>query len=217
MKSKSSQPIDPLDEIKFQMRSGRRRFFIRGSDPDTDLLSFWKWSGSNLLINTVRGVLAEFLVVSSLDLVKEPRNNWDSYDIRLESGVKIEVKSAARYQAWKQKKPSPIKFGIPKRKSWNSDTGESAKEASRSADIYVFCKLNDIEPMNLDNWEFYVLLTECINESYGDQKTVSLKSLKRQFPELKERLKLRFDQLDCAIKEAEEHVLLRRKNQTETT
>ena len=199
MKSKSSPPIDPLGDIKFGIRSGCSRFFNLSSNPNINLLDFWEWSASNLLVNTTRGVLAEFLVASSLGLTEEPRNNWDSYDIKLECGVKIEVKSAAKYQAWEQKGPSRIEFGISK-----------PKKGDRPAHIYVFCVFNEIEPLNLDRWDFYVLLTEHINKRCGTQGKISLTSLKRIFQsKLNE---CRFDGLKSTVEIAASNVPLCRVN-----
>lgn len=90
---------------------------------------------------------------------------------------------------------------------WNNDTGEYSSESFRPADIYVFCVLNEIDPMNLDNWDFYVLLTEHINERCGDQKNITLDSLVKQFPELK---KCRFDELRQIIEDAARGALRRR-------
>ena len=196
------------------MKSGREEFFSQILNPDINVLNFWRWLGSNLLVNTTRGVLAEFLVASSLCLAKEPRNNWDSYDIELKPDVRIEVKSAAKYQAWKQRKVSQIEFGIQKRKKWNSKTGKYSDEQTREAHIYVFCVFNKIEPLNLDDWEFYVLLSERINERCGDQSKISLTSLKHKFPELKP---FRFDELNNAINVMASDVLVRRGDQLGTS
>lgn len=198
MGSKPLPSNDQLDEQTVEMKSGHEKFFSQSLDPNIDVIDFWKWSSSNLLINTTRGVLAEFLVASSLCLVKEPRNNWKSYDIKSKSGIKIEVKSAAECQAWKQDELSPIEFGISK-----------PKDSNRKAEIYVFCVLYDTEPLNLDNWHFYVLLIEHIDQKCGDQAKISLKSLKNIFSsELKE---CRFHELHIAIEDAEEN-LLRKKS-----
>ena len=178
------------------------------------MLNFWRWLGSNLLVNTTRCVLAEFLVASSLGLVKEPRNNWDSYDIELKPNVRIEVKSAAKYQAWKQRKVSRNEFGIQKRKKWNSKTGEYLDEQTREAHIYVFCVFSKIGPLNLDDWEFYVLLSERINERCGDQSKISLTSLKRKFPDVKP---LRFDEFNNASNVMASNVLVRRGDQLGTS
>ena len=214
MKRKFSQSKNPLDEIKFEMKSGHENFFSRNSNPSIDVLSFWQWSNSDLLTNTTRGILAEFLVASALDLTKEPRIVWDNYDLIMESGVKIEVKSAAKYQTWKQNKSSIISFTIRKKYEWNDETGDFSQEKFRPAEIYVFCMLRETEPLNLDNWDFYVLLTKDINDKLGDQKTISLTSLRNQFSELR---KLRFDELQRAIKLAEGSVLRCHGNWTNAT
>lgn len=216
MKTKSSSSVNPLDKQEADMKEGDEKFFSQSSLPNIDVLAFWKWSSSNLLINTTRGILAEFLVASSLNLTDDPRFVWSNYDLITQSKVKIEVKSASIYQAWKQKGPSPIKFTIAKKYEWDEETGEYSHEPTRSAHIYVFCILWGIEPLKLDNWDFYVLPTDYINEKYGDQKTVSLTSLERQFPELIKRRPLRFDQLNCAIKSTARNIRLRCENRTKT-
>lgn len=214
MKSKYSQSKNPLDEIKFEMKSGQEKFFSGNSSPSIGVLNFWQWSNSNLLTNITRGILAEFLVASALNLTKEPRIVWDNCDIIMKSGVRIEVKSAAKYQTWKQNKSSLITFTIKKKYEWNDETGEFSHKEFRPAEIYVFCMLRETEPLNLDNWDFYVLLTKDINERCGDQKTISLTSLKNRFPELR---KLRFDELQLAIKIAESDALLCGGSRTRTT
>lgn len=210
MNSKQQKSIDPyLNRILIEKKSGDEQFVSDYSNPNINLSSFWKWSSSDLLTNTTRGILAEFIVASALDLVENPRNGWESWDFRLKTGVKIEVKSAAKYQTWKQKKCSPIKFTISKKYEWNDDTGEYSSERFRSADIYVFCELKGIYPMSLDNWDFYVLLTERINEKCDDQETITLGSLQNKFPETKK--KCRFDELRRMIDDAGRRVPLRKK------
>ena len=209
MNTKQQKSIDPLGEIPVEMKTGHEPFFSQHSSPNINVLGFWQWSNSDLLTNTARGILAEFLVASALDLVENPRIEWESHDLILESDVKIEVKSAAKYQKWKQSKESPINFTISKKYEWNNGTGEYSSESLRSADIYVFCVLNEIDPINLDNWDFYVLLTERINEKCDDQKTITLTSLQKLFPELSV---CRFDELSHKIDDAERRVLLRRKS-----
>lgn len=205
MNTKQQKSIDPLGEIQVEMKTGPEKFFNQSSNPNLSVLNFWQWSSSDLLTNIARGILAEFLVASALDLVKNPRIEWKSYDLKLKSDVKIEIKSSAKYQKWEQSKPSPISFSISKKKLDN--IVDPSSEPNRWADIYVFCVLNAIEPMNLDNWDFYVLQTEHINERCDDQQEISLSSLKDKFPELK---KCRFDELRHMIDDVERRVLLRR-------
>lgn len=215
MRSKPSRPNGRLAEQKVEMKLGHEKFFSRNSTLSIDVLNFWQWSNSDLLTNTNRAILSEFLVASSLDLIKEPRRIvWDNNNLVMKSKVEIEVKSAAKYQAWKQSEPSPISFMIKKKYEWNNETANYSNEPLRSADIYVFCVLHDIEFLNLDNWDFYVLLTKDINERCGDQKTISLTSLENRFPELR---KIRFDELQCAIKTAESDALLCSGSRRKTT
>jgi phosphodiesterase/alkaline phosphatase D-like protein len=58
----------------------------------------------------------------------------------------------------------------------------SAKR-KRQADVYVFCLLSHkakatVCPLNLDQWEFYVLSTNQLNNLVGEQKTITLDSLR---------------------------------------
>ncbi|MFZ0368828.1 MAG: hypothetical protein WAM07_04400 [Halobacillus sp.] len=82
---------------------------IKGTD--TTVVEFWRWVYSDLLSNTTRGILAEFLVGYALGLTHEPRVEWDKADF-VYKGRLIEVKSSAYIQAWEQQKPSKIIFNI---------------------------------------------------------------------------------------------------------
>ena len=109
-----------------------------------ELLSYWRWSSSQLLDNAQRGVFAEYLVCVALGCDGQPRDEWVAYDAKSRRGVTVEVRSAAYRQNWKQSKPSDIKFGIsPRKYSWNPDTGEEAvhNPPRRLACVYVFCVL----------------------------------------------------------------------------
>jgi hypothetical protein len=115
------------------------------------------------------------------------RIEWDACDIRLSNGTTIEVKSASYHQTWPQKKLSTITFGIGPARGWDSATNTSHAAPSRSADLYVFCLLahldrSTIDPLNLDQWEFYVLPTKVLNERAARQKTIGLAALKRLGP-----------------------------------
>jgi hypothetical protein len=65
------------------------------------LLDFWQWAYSDLLSNTNRGRLAEFIVARALSLgLTDVRIEWDAVDLVTPTGVKVEVKSAAYLQSW---------------------------------------------------------------------------------------------------------------------
>lgn len=100
---------------------------------------FWQWAFSDFMSNALRGVLAEYIVACAADCTHCSRTEWNAYDLQTKSGLKIEVKSAAYLQSWEQKKPSSIRFDIASKKGWNAVTNQSAGEALRSADLYVFC------------------------------------------------------------------------------
>lgn len=149
---------------------------------------FWSWAYSNIFGNINRSVFAEFLVGSALGVIDNPRNEWDSFDLRYQD-KKIEVKSASYLQDWYQNNPSTsrITFGIGKKKPWSRETNIMGREAVRSADCYVFCLYIKKDKEKLQNspesildvnaWQFFVLSTEQINQKFKNQKTVGLKRI----------------------------------------
>lgn len=57
----------------------------------------------------------------------------------------------------------------------------------RRSDVYVFCLLHHqdkqtLDPLDLDQWTFYVLPTRVLDERCPVQKTIRLSSLKRLSP-----------------------------------
>ncbi|OMP68691.1 hypothetical protein [Domibacillus epiphyticus] len=168
-------------------KNGEERFLLRNTETDMRLLEFWQWNQSDLLSNALRGMLAEFIVAKAVTATNKMRIEWDAFDLVTPSGIKIEVKSAAYVQSWQQAKNSAISFGIAPAKGWEAGTNTYATEIKRSADVYVFCLLNEkdrstVNPLNLDQWEFFVLSTEQINQEKGNQKTISLNSLLKMKP-----------------------------------
>ncbi len=157
-------------------------------------MDYWRWSGSRLLENVQRGVLAEFLVASALDLTDDARVEWGAYDIEYPCdnggrGIRIEVKSAAYIQSWHQERDSRISFGIaPSKESWDPRTNctESFSRPARTADIYVFCHFtprldhrDEADPLDVGQWDFYVLATEVLDRERPDGLTIGLESLRR--------------------------------------
>ena len=99
----------------------------------------------------------------------------------------MEVKSSASLQSWSQTKLSPIKFDIEPKTGWYAETNTYATERKRQADVFVFCVLTHtdkvtVDPLNLDQWDFYVLSTNRLNAAVGEQKSITLGSLLRQNP-----------------------------------
>ena len=175
-----------LPRIEPNPQSGCEPFKTGGEPLGLTLRDYWRWSGSNLLSNVGRGVLAEFLVASALGLTKEPREEWGAFDVEVPGCGTVEVKSAAYIQSWEQRDYSRISFDIAKRTSaWNPKTGkdEELDPPQRVADVYVFCLLRHkcqttIDPLNVEQWEFYVvhrLQLDC--SEWKENKTIGLNSL----------------------------------------
>lgn len=143
---------------------------------------FWQWAYSDFLSNALRGVLAEYIVARAIGCTHRPRVEWDAYDLRTDAGLKIEVKSAAYLQSWPQKRLSPIRFDISLKKGWDAETNITALEASRSADVYVFCvftaqERKTADPLNLSQWFFLVCPAATLAQRFGPQKSVALSAL----------------------------------------
>ena len=176
---------DGLLQQKIKLLKGNEPFRGRGIRKSLRLLDYWRWSGSVLLDNTSRGILAEFLIAAALDLHKKPRIEWEEHDLRTPSDTTIEVKSSAYVQSWKQSKPSVIQFGIAPHRSWDTETGKYRDGIKRWADIYVFCIFKGkkpLHPLDANKWEFYVLPTETLDQKCPDQKTIRLSSLEKLSP-----------------------------------
>lgn len=158
--------------------TGEEKFIFNGNDLPFDYLDFWQFQYSN--IYNLQEYIAEFLVAKALGTNK-PYNTdyWTLYDISYRN-KRIEVKQTSYYHPWNEgsKVSEQRTFNISKANS-NYETVGSENRFERQNDIYVFCLLNGNTketsyPLNLNNWEFYVVPTTFINEHCGDNKTVSL-------------------------------------------
>ena len=148
-----------LNPLEIELRTGDEPFC--GGGLSLRLLDYWRWSGSSLMDNTARGMLAEFFVAAAIGQHQIPRVEWERYDLRTGTGVTIEVKSSAAIQTHKQPRESPIEFGIGPRKGWDRETGQYSEEARRWADLYVFCVLEGTEPLDVDRWQSTCSRAQC--------------------------------------------------------
>lgn len=176
---------DPYPELKVEQKDGAERFHMSGSEVGFALLDYWRWSGSDLVNNVARGILAEYIVARALKvLTTGVRNEWAEFDLETPNGIKIEVKSSAYIQSWSQKRLSTIGFGTPKTRAWSPESGYSP-DPKHQADIYVFALLRHqcqetIDPLDLDQWEFYVLSTVELDAREGNPKQISLSELRKR-------------------------------------
>lgn len=148
------------------------------SDPN----SFWSWAYSNVMDNAERGALAEYLVACALEVNDNVRVNWDKYDLLSPEGIAVEVKSSGYLQSWDQEKLSALSFCIQPTFGWDSATNTYSQELVRQSDIYVFCvhKHTDqdtVNPLDIAQWDFYLLPTKVLNAKACAQKRANLPSL----------------------------------------
>ncbi len=174
-----------LGRIREVRRGGSETFQVDGKATDFTLLDFWQWSVSDLVSNATRGRLAEYVVARALGIsTAGVRDEWAAYDLETPSGLRIEVKSAAYLQSWQQDSPSRITFSVRKARAWDPNTNAQAPEPSRSADLYVFALLHHmdkatVDPLNLNQWCFFVLSTTTLNERQRSQHSITLNSLQK--------------------------------------
>ena len=98
---------------------------------------FWAWCLSDLRTNTVRPMLAEFIVAQALGADSRPRIEWAAFDVLTPEKVRVEVKSSAYVQAWVQPGAIGPSFGGLNGRTWNDGVGPAAS-ATYNADVYVF-------------------------------------------------------------------------------
>lgn len=176
---------EDLGRLTVMRKTGKEPFHFNGQDLGFDLLSFWQWAASDLVSNATRGRLAEYVVACALGIAPDTvREEWAAFDLRTPSGIKIEVKSAAYVQSWYQAKRSSIMFVVPKTRSWDAASNIQSREAQRQADVYVFALLahvdkSTIDPLNINQWQFYVLPTTTLDARTRSQHSITLKSLEQ--------------------------------------
>ena len=166
-----------------KLKSGNEPFHADGTRLEFNLLDWWRWDASDLINNTTRGRIAEFIVAMALGLdMKFIRDSWAEYDLEMPLGkkiLKIEVKSKAYLQTWDQKgKVSQISFTVKKPKS----------ASKRVADVYVLALLDErdrekLDPLNVNQWKFWAIPTKKLDDRKRSQHSIGLNSLKNEFGE----------------------------------
>lgn len=168
-----------LEQITVTKKTGTEPFV---GARDITLADYWAWAHSDLVSNAERGRLAEFIVSNALGAEMTCRVEWDAYDVLTPEGIKVEVKASGYVQTWVQKDYSFPNFGI-RPTIGSSDGGATfTGPRQRQADVYVFClhvhkDQETINPLDLSQWEFYVLPTSTLNEKMADAKAISLAKL----------------------------------------
>lgn len=139
-----------LESIKQKRKTGREPFHTSGHPAGYDLLGFWQWLASDLVDNAQRGALTEYIVACDLGVANGTRPGWNACDLITSDGIKVEVKSAAHLQSWRQAASSKICFDIRPTYCWDAASNISSTERRRQADVYVFCLLAHSNKATLD-------------------------------------------------------------------
>jgi hypothetical protein len=145
------------------MRLTGQERLARADVPNATMLDFWQWAFSDLRANSLRGVLAEWIVANLLGLapIDPPvRDPWGECDLRTPEGVTLEVKASAYLQSWMETGTSKIVFAGLRGQTWTPQTGYSGK-ATYNARLYVFCVQTEKDParwdaLDLGQWRFYL-------------------------------------------------------------
>ena len=132
----------------------------------------------------MRGVIGEYWVANALNILHKRRHGWETWDLETEDGIRIEVKTAGYLQSWHtsgQEPSSPV-FGInPVNVKADPNRGLRAGQY-RPANVYVFCLHSNLDPtthdpLDISQWNFYVLATTELDRQRPNGKSIGLRSL----------------------------------------
>ncbi len=182
---------DILGFIPSHRRTPDDAFVTGGEATRHSVGAFWAWAHSDLLANTQRAIVAEYIVGIALGDVATTRPEWRGWDLELpEAGrdrpIRVEIKATAPIQSWAQPRLSPRRFDFAPKGAWDETDGSFDETKRRRSDVYVFCVLGGDDavpdPLNLDQWVFYVLPTRVLDERMPAQQSITLTSLLRLEP-----------------------------------
>ena len=72
-------------------KTGSEAFTHNFKSSHFNLLDYWQWSSSDLLTNTNRGIIAEFIIANAFGIADGIKDEWLSYDLTTKEGIKIEI------------------------------------------------------------------------------------------------------------------------------
>ncbi len=176
--------MNELDPRRRAQHTGAEPIHADGFPLGPTIGSFWQWAFSDVVTNTTRGILAEYLVACDLGVAHGIRGVWENFDLITATGITVEVKSTAYLQSWKQRALSRLEWTIGPTKAWNAETMESAVTSQRQAQVYVFALLHVtdkalLDPLNVSQWTFYVVPTTVFDTHHPTQKKISHAVLRR--------------------------------------
>ncbi len=175
--------MESLARISASRKTGAEPVMAAGRPVGATVADFWGWSRSDLLDNTERGVLAEFIVATALGIPTDGvRGGLGSLGSHYAGrrpgggqvgGVPAELGPEGTFQDLVQH---------PRTLAWDADGGGFADVARRHAQVYVFALLAHtgkatVNPLDLDQWAFYVLPTAVLDGRTRSQHSITLRTL----------------------------------------
>jgi hypothetical protein len=171
--------LQPLDPPALPPLKGDERF----SAGDATVLDFWRWALGDLRMNNARGYLAEFLVARAVRSPQPARIEWADYDVTAPNGARIEVKTSAYLQSWRQDKLSAPRFSlVGAAEAWDEARDEYYRDHRPRVDLWVFClqtcrSHDEYRPLDVGQWRFWVASNAAI-EALA-QKSAALSTIER--------------------------------------
>ncbi len=162
--------------------NGQEVFSFEGANLGFTMLDYWRFHYSNIF--DLQDTIAEFIVAKALG-IHESQNDqyWTLWDLTYRE-KRVEIKETSYYHSFNTdgKISKQRVFDIHKSNGVYDKTSGN-NDRIRQNDLYIFCLNTGITeeesyPLNLNNWEFYVVPTRVINEQCGDNKTISLGRIK---------------------------------------
>ena len=163
--------------------TGKEKFVFDKVELGFDYTDFWRFHYSN--IYDLQDKIAEFIVSKALGIDHAQNDQyWTLWDVSYRN-KRIEVKETSYYHSFNEegKVSKQRVFGITKANGSYDSANSGNSDFCRQNDIYVFClNIGDTRetsyPLNLNNWEFYIVPTAIIDEKCGNNKTISLGRIK---------------------------------------
>lgn len=161
------------------------------------LLDFWKWAFADLCDDDIKGIFAEWMVATLLDLpiLGKRRISWADNDLVLPSGLGIEVKASSLWQSWKLVNPDGTPKQIPPAAVLSpaqvrfsglqarTSVGVAPRDVAPvfKSDYYVFCMQTETDPTrwnawDLSQWRFF-LFSRYELQTAGIGRSISLAKL----------------------------------------
>lgn len=155
------------------------QFMFSGSPAGFSAVDFWEWNGTNCLDGSIRGSIAEFVVMKALG-IQHDRRTWAAYDIDYQ-GYCIEVKSTSLFT---RKHGQDVRQYVGNQRLTFSiepkhihQVGGEWTSRNRNSDLYVFALLTSLDAALLDAWDFYAVPTSSLDDMFPEQKTISITSI----------------------------------------